>query len=67
MKIFEEFIDKFPPALAQQAKKDIAAGESPITVIERIKGNMPPKAELPRNPKKERVARVPPPEQGSLF
>jgi hypothetical protein len=67
MKIFEEFIDKLPPALAQQAKKDIAAGESPITVIERIKGNMPPKAELPRNPKKERVARVPPPEQGSLF
>jgi hypothetical protein len=67
MKIFEEFIGKLPPELAQQVRKDIAAGESPITAIERIKGKMLPKAGLPPTSKREKAAKAAPPEQGSLF
>jgi hypothetical protein len=67
MKIFEEFLGKLPPVLAQQVKEDIAAGVDPITAIERIKSKVLPKAGLPPTPKKEKAIKAPPPEQGSLF
>jgi hypothetical protein len=67
MGIFEEFIGKLPPELAQQVKQDIAAGVDPITAIERVKGKALPKVGLPPTSKREKAAKAPPPEQGSLF
>jgi len=57
-------------AVAQQLKQAMAAGESPIDAIKRIMGTALPKPGLPGSSvfkKKEKAAKAPPPEQGSLF
>ncbi len=65
------FLGKLPPEVATKVKAALAAGEDPITAIERIM-----KQELPKGnssassnfEKKGRAAKIPPPpEQGSLF
>jgi hypothetical protein len=67
LNLFEEFLDKLPPEKAQQVMEAIAAGEDPITAIEKIKGKALPKVGLPPTPKKQKAAKAPPPDQGSLF
>ncbi len=67
LKMLEQFLGNLPPELAQKVTKALAAGEDPITAIDRIMGHAFPKTELPAQPKKEKAAKAPPPEQGSLF
>ncbi len=67
MKMLDQFLGKLPPELAEKVNKAIAAGEDPVTAVDRIMGNAFPKRGLPARPKKEKVAKAPPPEQGSLF
>jgi hypothetical protein len=70
----DQLLGSLPPALAQrvaqQLKKAMAAGESPIDAIQSILGKAIPMSGSPASSqknKKEKAARVPPPEQGSLF
>jgi hypothetical protein len=72
--LLEQILSSLPRPLAQglakQLKQAMAAGENPIDAIQRIMGPAIPKPGSPassQNNKKEKAARVAPPEQGSLF
>jgi hypothetical protein len=57
-------------AKIKELKKAYASGEDPKTALDRILGETfsePGSPESSRYNKKEKAARVPPPEQGSLF
>ena len=69
-KMLVSFLDTLPPGIAQKVKTALAAGEDPITAIdrilksERLKTNSSAPSGIER---KARVAKAPPPEQGNLF
>jgi hypothetical protein len=69
-KMLVSFLDTLPPGIAQKVKTALAAGEDPITAIdrilksERLKTNSSAPSGIER---KAKVAKAPPPEQGSLF
>jgi hypothetical protein len=65
MKRLEEVLGNLPPELAQQVKGAIAAGEDPVTAIHRVMGKVLPKPAA--SSQKEKAAKAPLPEQGSLF
>jgi hypothetical protein len=65
--MLEDFLGKLPPAVAQRVIRAIAAGEEPISAIDRIMNKEFPKRALPASPNKEKTAKAKPPEQGSLF
>jgi hypothetical protein len=73
-KRLEQMLSSLPPplaqAMAQQLKKAMAGGESPLDAIGRIMGSALPKPGSPASSpfkKKEKPVKAPPPEQGRLF
>ncbi len=65
MKKFEEILGELPPQLAQQVTRDIAAGEDPITAMDRVMGTA--LRQPAGSPQRGRAAKTPLPGQGSLF
>jgi len=65
--MLEEFLGTLPPAVARRVIRAIAAGEEPISAIDRIMNKEFPNRAIPASPNKEKTARAKPPAQGSLF
>jgi hypothetical protein len=63
----QKFLDSFPPQIARQIEEAIARGEPPEVAAPRIFGTTPPELKPMSSEKKERTAKVAPPEQGNLF
>jgi hypothetical protein len=63
----QKFLDSFPPQIARQIEEAIARGEPPEVAAPRIFGRTPPELKPMSSEKKERTAKVAPPEQGNLF